>query len=131
MSEILTSIHSRRVGIDKDDNLVLPKGSLSPLNGTATAAAGAATLNASAGVVTSEALTTAAGADYALTLSSDKIAAGDMVFASVDNGTNTTEGISVHRISPSAGQVIIRVRNTHATVALNGTIKISFFVIKA
>jgi hypothetical protein len=58
MSEILTSIHSRRVGIDKDDNLVLPKGSLSPLNGTATAAAGAATLNASAGVVTSEALTT-------------------------------------------------------------------------
>lgn len=131
MSGILTSLHGARVGLDDDDNLVLPNGSVSPENGTATAAAGAATLNKSAGVITSEALTTAAGADYALTLTSSKIAAGDMVFASVDNGTNTTEGLSVQRVSPSAGQAIIRVRNTHATVALNGTIKVSFLVIKA
>lgn len=97
--------------------------------GTATASGGAATLAAFNGTVTSEALTTAAAADYVLTLTNSKILAASRVFASVDNGTNTTEGMSVQRITPAAGSVVIRVRNTHATVAWNGTIKINFYVL--
>ena len=99
-------------------------------NGTAAATAGAATLNQSAGVVTSEALVTAFGADYVLTLTNSQIAAADLVFASVNNGTNTTEGLAVNRVTPAAGSVAIRIRNTNAATALNGTIKISFQVVK-
>lgn len=98
---------------------------------TASATAGAATLNTQTGVITSEALTTAAGSDYVLTLTNSLITAsgaGSNVFVSVDNGTNTTEGLSVQRVTPSAGSVVIRIRNSHAADALNGTIKIRFSV---
>lgn len=97
---------------------------------TATATAGAATLAKDAGVITSEALTTAGGAAYTLTLTNSGIAAADQVFASVANGTNT-QGIPViGKITPGAGSVTIEVRNLHATEALNGTLKISFMVLK-
>lgn len=98
---------------------------------TAAATAGAATLNKTQGAITSEALTTAAGSDYVLTLTNSAVAAADMVIAEVQNGTNTTEGLSVHRVQPASGSCVIRVRNTHAADALNGTIVIKFLVIKA
>jgi hypothetical protein len=97
---------------------------------TAAATAGAATLNKSAGVITSEALSTAAGASYTLTLTDSQIAAADQVFASVGYGTSTTGTPSVTRITPAAGSVVIIVQNVHASAALNGTIKVAFFVLK-
>ena len=97
--------------------------------GTVTAAAGAATLAAYNGTVTSEALTTAAAADYVLTLTNSRVLVGSRVFASCDNGTNTTEGMAINRVTPAAGSVVIRVRNTHAATAWNGTIKINFYVL--
>lgn len=106
-------------------------GSINADSGTAAATGGAATLSKMAGKITSEALTTAAGADYTLTLTNTTVAATDMIFASVDNGTNTTAGLAVGRVTPGAGSAVILIRNTHATVALNGTIVISFFVLKA
>lgn len=98
---------------------------------TAAAVAGAATLNKNAGVVTSEALTTAAGADYVLTLANSDIAAGDQVHASVGNGTNTAGTPNLASITVSAGQAVITVQNIHASAALNGTLTISFLVVKA
>ena len=98
-------------------------------NATATATAGAATSNNDRVVVTSEALTTAAAADYTLTLTNSEVLATSIVLVSVANGTNTTEGLSVQRVQPAAGSVVIKVRNTHASAALNGTIKISVAVI--
>ncbi len=95
---------------------------------TASATAGAATCNSQKGTITSEALTTAAGSDYVLTLTNNKISATSLVFVSVDNGTNTTEGLAVNRVTPGSGSVVIRIRNTHASSALNGTIKINFFI---
>ena len=95
---------------------------------TATATAGAATLNASYGKVTSEALTTAAGADYVLILTNSSVTANSIVLVSIQNGTNTTEGIFVTRVSPIAGAVVIRVRNNNAA-ALNGNILVNFVVI--
>ena len=105
--------------------------SLSSGTKTASATAGAATLNKHQGVITSEALTTAAGADYTLTLTNSAIAATDIVLASVQTGTNTTVGLAVHEVTPGAGQVVIKVRNAHASSALDGTIKVSFVVVKA
>lgn len=98
-------------------------------SGLATAVAGAATLHRMAGVVTSEALVTASGADYTLTLTNNKIAAGDLVLVTLDNGTNTIGPVTVNRITPSAGQVVILCRNSNAG-ALNGTIKIGFVSFK-
>lgn len=97
---------------------------------TATAIAGAATLNKSAGVVTSEALTTAAGATYTLTLTDSKIAAADQVFASVNLGAGSGGTPCVASITPGAGQVIIVIQNIHASAAFNAAIKIAFAVIK-
>ncbi len=96
---------------------------------TASATAGAATLNAPAGIITSESLTTAAGADYTLTLTNSFITATSAVLASVGNGTNTTGDPSLFSVTPAAGSATIIVRNGHATVALNGTLKISFIVL--
>lgn len=95
---------------------------------TATAASGAVTLNSTYGMITSEALTTAAAAVYTLTFTNASVAATSLVLASVGNGTNTTVGPAVVSITPAAGSVTIVIRNTHASSALNGTIKIAFAV---
>jgi hypothetical protein len=95
---------------------------------SAAATAGAATCNSVSGKITSEALTTAADAEYVLTLTNSLITASSMVFASVANGTNTTEGIVVQRVQPGSSSVVIRVKNTNAG-ALNGTIVVSFMVL--
>lgn len=97
---------------------------------TAIAVAGAATLNKSSGKITSEDLTTAAAAGYTLTLTNSTIAATDNVFVSVANGTNTTGTTSVVKVTPGAGSVVIIIKNDHSADAFNGTIVISFAVIK-
>jgi len=93
---------------------------------TATATAGAATLNKNAGVVTSEALVTAAGATYTLTIANSAVTAADQVMASVAYGTSTTGSPAIMRVTPAAGSLVIVVQNIHASAALNGTIKIAF-----
>lgn len=111
------------------DYLIIgPSGGIRFDRGTATATAGAATLNKVSGKITSESLTTAAGADYTLTLTNSLIAADSLVFVSVENGSNTTEGLSVQRVTPGSSSAVILVRNTHASAAWNGTIKLSFVV---
>ncbi len=97
---------------------------------TAAATAGAATLAKSAGVITSEALTTAAGATYTLTLTNTTIAAADQVMASVALGTATTGMPVVTTVTPAAGSVVIVLMNVHASAALNGTVRISFVAFK-
>jgi hypothetical protein len=96
---------------------------------TASATAGAATLNAVSGVITSEALTTGEGDDYTLTLTNNKISATSIVLVSVGNGTNTTDALAVGSVTPDAGEVVILIRNTHAATDLDGTIKIAFAVL--
>lgn len=100
--------------------------------GTKTAAAtgGAATLSKGAGVITSEGLTTAAGAAYTLTLTNTTIAAADQVMASVQNGTNSQGIPIVSTVTPAAGSVVIVVENNDLAAAFNGTIKVSFVVFK-
>lgn len=96
---------------------------------TATASSGAATLNKMAGVITSEALTTAAGADYTLTLTNADVAAADQVFASVQL-TAAGGTPAVASVTPAAGSIVIVVQNIHATAPFAGAIKISFLIAK-
>jgi hypothetical protein len=100
--------------------------------GAATGSSAAATLSALQGKITSESLATAQNAFYTLTLTNDQIAAGDIVLASVANGTNTQGTPMIGRVQPAAGSCVIEVINKHASaVAFNGTVVISFSVIKA
>lgn len=98
---------------------------------TATAAAGAATLNKLSGKITSESLTTAAQAAYALTLTNSTIAAADIVLVAVANGTNSAGIPVVGTVAPASGSAVIKIENQHATAAFNGTVVVSFAVIKA
>lgn len=97
---------------------------------TATGAAGAATLNKPSGKITTEALTTAAGATYTLTLTNSEIAAADIVQVSVALGTATTGTPTITTVKPAAGSVVIIVQNIHASAALNGTLVFAFQVLK-
>lgn len=98
---------------------------------TATAVAGAATLNKASGKITTEALTTAALGNYVLTLTNSTIAAADTVYASVADGTNTTGEATIGRVTPGAGSVTIVVKNISTAAAFNGTVVVSFASMKA
>ena len=97
---------------------------------TATAVSGAATLNKGSGVITTEALTTAAAGTYTLTLTDSAIAATDTVFVSVQAGTSTAGLPEVATVTPGAGSVVIVIHNDSAA-ALNGTLKVGFFTLKS
>jgi hypothetical protein len=96
---------------------------------TATASSGAATLNnASAGTITTESLSTAAGATYTLTLTNNLIKASSLVFPVVTLGSATTGTACVTHVTPAAGSVTIKVQNIHASAPFNGTLKIGFLI---
>jgi len=100
--------------------------------GAGTAAAAAVTVNEVAGIITTESLTTVQNAIYALTLTNDKIDANSLVFATVEDGTNTQGTPMIGQVKPGAGTCTIEVINKHASAeALNGTLKIRFFVLNA
>jgi hypothetical protein len=97
---------------------------------TATAASGAATLNAQCGTITTEALTTAAGADYTLTLTNTRVDAGCVPFFSVALGSATAGGpYLAHSPVVTEDQLVVKVRNLHASAAANGKLKINFLLI--
>lgn len=99
--------------------------------GAATASAGAATLANKCGVITSEALTTAAAAEYTLTLTNTTIAAGDICFAGAALGTSTQGTVtSGGAMKTTANTGVVAVSNVHASEALNGTITIVYWCLK-
>jgi hypothetical protein len=98
------------------------------LTGTGTSTTNAATINTQTGVITTEALTTAAGATYTMTLTNSLIQSGSIVNVSVGKGTATAGMPVVAWVTPSTGTCVIILQNIHATNALNGTIKLAFSV---
>lgn len=106
---------------------------VAPLNiKTATSSAGAVTLNgALQGRITTESLTTAAGATYTLTITDDQIVAADTVEAFIVGGSNSAGTPILLSSVAAAGSVVIKVYNAHASAAFNGTLFIAFNVDKA
>lgn len=93
---------------------------------TASATAGAATLNTVYGTITSESISTAAGATYTLTLTNSTVNTSSNVQAAAYLKGSTTGGpLQVTSITPGSGSVVIKVLNA-GTAALNGTIAIPF-----
>jgi hypothetical protein len=95
----------------------------------AAATSGAATLSKPSGVITSEALTTAAAGTYVLTLTNTLVAATDIVLASVSMGTSTTGLPDITSVKLAAGSVVITVQNAGVAV-FNGTLRIAFVLVK-
>ena len=98
---------------------------------TGTAAANAVTLSKKSGKITTEALTTAAGATYLCTLTNTKIAATSMLFVSVGDGTNTQGVPIVEAVNAGAGSATIEIQNNHASEAFNGTLTFDVLVVDA
>jgi hypothetical protein len=88
----------------------------------------AATANVTGGLITTEALTTAAGATYTFTLTNSLLVAGAAapeVF--IKNGTNTAGVPQVTSITNAVGSTVIVVTNI-GTAAFNGTMLIGFHI---
>jgi hypothetical protein len=91
----------------------------------------AATSNTFSGSITTEALTTAAGAVYTFTLTNSLIAAapGAGVFSNIifdiRSGTNTVGGMVPTSSTAGAGSTVLTFTNT-GTAALNGTMVIAW-----
>lgn len=98
--------------------------------GLGTATGNSVTINNGAGIVTTAALSTAAGATQAITVSNNRVAVGDLVLASVDaNGSTGTPVVTSAAIT--ANQIVVTLQNIHASVAFNGALKVYFLVLKA
>lgn len=98
-------------------------------SGTAGATAGAATLSKQSGTVTTESLSTAAGAIYTLTLTNSLVTSTSHIpTPSVCNGTNSQGQPTVLTVTPGSGQLVIVIKNVDAAAAFNGTLKISFVI---
>lgn len=105
-------------------------GQLQVGSSTGTASSNAVTINAGSGVITTEALSTAAGATQNITLTNDRIAAGDMVFAVVDPASSAGTPI-IANVAVSASTAVFKIQNIHASTALNAAVKIYFVINKA
>lgn len=96
---------------------------------SATAASNAVTVNAQAFKVTTESLTTAAGAEYLLTMTNNQIATNSIILYSVGKGTDTQGTWACGQATIANGSAVLSLTNTHATEALNGTMVFSGIII--
>lgn len=103
--------------------------SISPV--TATAASNAASADGELVVITSESLTTAAGAEYTCTLTNPSIAADSVIFASAGLASSTAGTPGIGGVTVSAGSAVITVTNLHSANAFNGTIQINVLVLNS
>lgn len=97
---------------------------------TATLSSNAATITKYACVVTTESLTTAAGASQAFTITLTGVAAGDLAFVTRAGGTNTRRAFNYDAVTTS-NTVTVTVYNNEPTNALNGTLIFNLWVLKA
>lgn len=95
---------------------------------TATSTVHAATLNTTAGLITTESLSTAAGATYTFTLTNSLLVAGSPPpSVSMIGLTNTGGIISLTSVTNAVGSTVIVWTNT-GTTAFNGTMLIAFHI---
>jgi hypothetical protein len=95
--------------------------------GTATSTGNVATINQQTGVITTPALTTAAGGTYVITLTNSFLKTTSVFLTSLQGGTSTSNNITI-TATPGAGTGTITITNENTVTALNGTLIIGFAV---
>lgn len=98
--------------------------------GAGTATGNSVTINNGSGVVTTAALSTAAGATQAITIANNRVAVGDQVQCTVDNNGSAGTPVCTN-VRVTAGQIVATIQNIHAANALNSAILVYFWVNKA
>ena len=109
---------------------VLRVKNIAPEAALATLATNAATVTKYTVQVTTEALTTAAGAAQACTLTLTGVSATDLAMCQLVGGTNTRKHIQLWAAC-TANTVTITIENIGPTNALNGTVIFNVWVLKA
>lgn len=94
---------------------------------TGTGATATATLSTQAGLLTSGAVTTAAGATQVLTLTNTMITTTSNLQAAAFLGASTAGRVQVTSIVPGSGSAVITITNI-GTAALNGTYRLAFWI---
>lgn len=97
--------------------------------GAVTLSSNAGTLSQLAGKITTEALTTPAGAAATLTIENTLVAATDIILVTRNGGTSD-EGTPEFTVTPGSGSFVILLENRHASAAFDGTFIFGFLVIK-
>lgn len=98
---------------------------------TATLSSNATSQTKFAGVITTESLTTVAGASQALTITlTGLVAAGDIAIVTKAGGGNTRKNYQLEAVT-SSNTVTVTVYNTEPVNALNGTLIFNLWVLKA
>lgn len=98
------------------------------LKANGTEAANAVTASGKAGVITTSALTTVAGASYAITWTNTQIAAASAIQLTLMGGTNTIKDITL-QATAGAGTSTLTIYNNDGTNPLNGTLLIGYQVV--
>lgn len=113
--------------------LTIQEGGIVVEHGTGASVAGAVTINAPSGVITTETLNTAAGSFTDITLTNSFITATSVI--TIGCGTWTGPGVTdndfphVNVQTPGSGSVVFRIYNNSAGTPLNGTLKINFLIV--
>jgi hypothetical protein len=102
------------------------------IKNTATSTAGAATLNTISGMIQTEALTTAAGSTYTMTLTNSLISTANTPPSPVPqiemlSFSNTAGSVQINSITNGTGSVVAVFQNV-GTAAFNGTFLIPFHI---
>lgn len=97
---------------------------------TATLSSHAATITKWSAVITTEALTTAAGASQAFVITKTGVAAGDLAFVTRSGGTSAG-GTPIFKAVCTTDTVTVTVDNKHASAALDGTLIFNLIIFKA
>lgn len=99
---------------------------LAKANGTE--AANAVTASGNAGVITTSALTTAAGGTYSITWTNTKITSASVLTFAIQGGTNTVKDITFSCV-PGSGTATLVIYNNGPVAALDGTVLIGYTVL--
>jgi hypothetical protein len=111
-----------------EDCVVGAKG-LKARSGAATTVSNAATVSQSIGKITTESLSTAAGANQAITITVPGMLATDIIFLTLNGGTDTNGSVEMKAVA-GAGSFVITLTNRHASAAFNGTFIIAYMIVK-
>jgi len=98
------------------------------LKANGTEAANAVTASGKAGVITTSALTTAAGGSYAITWTNTQIAAASAIQLTLMGGTNTIKNITL-QATAGVGTSTLTIYNNDGVAALDGTLFIAYQVV--
>lgn len=87
------------------------------------------TQNVRAGDLQTQAMTLANAATATITVTNSFAKLGGMVLVQISNGTNTTAGTQLQTVTMAAGSFVITLVNNSGSAALNGNLRIKYFIV--